>query len=219
MSQLLNERDKQEFAIIAKKAEPLLSDEQKQYLHEYASLFVKLEKIKAQNNTVIIGIDGSCGSGKTTLANLLKSVYNCNVIHTDHFFLPPEKRTHERLNEAGGNIDYERFVKDVITPLKSGTAFEYKPFNCQTCSLGQNIVVKKQDINVIEGSYSMHPLFAHIYNLRVFLSINYDEQLRRIKLRNGEEWLKEFEQKWIPMENKYFECFSIKNRCDIIFTS
>ena len=65
---------------------------------------------------LVIAIDGRCAAGKTTLAARLKDERNCNVIHMDHFFLQQEQRTEKRLKEPGGNVDYERFVKEVILP-------------------------------------------------------------------------------------------------------
>lgn len=33
--------------------------------------------------------------------------------HMDDFYLQGRQRTYERLNEVGGNVDYERFAKEV----------------------------------------------------------------------------------------------------------
>ena len=51
------------------------------------------------------------GSGKSVLGQLLSEVYSCNLFHMDDFFLRPEQRTAERLAEAGGNVDRERFLE------------------------------------------------------------------------------------------------------------
>lgn len=64
--------------------------------------------------TDILGIDGPCGSGKTTLANHIANLYDVDVIHLDDFFLPLELRTSSRLSEIGGNVHYERFYTQVI---------------------------------------------------------------------------------------------------------
>ena len=80
---------------------------------------------------LLIAIDGRCAAGKTTLASIVKEKINCNVIHMDHFFLQPAQRTEERLQEPGGNVDYERVRKEVLIPLSQGKAFSYKPFDCK----------------------------------------------------------------------------------------
>ena len=40
----------------------------------------------------VVGIDGRCGSGKTTLAAALAARLPCRVLHTDDFYLSPAGR-------------------------------------------------------------------------------------------------------------------------------
>ncbi len=172
------------------------------------------EKLKYKSS-LIIAVDGRCASGKTTLANSLKSKLECNVIHIDDFFLPPDKRTKERLDEAGGNFDRERFISEVLIPLKEGRAFSYCPFNCKTGDFSPPILCKQNRITIIEGAYSCHPELFHSYDITLFLSVSSKKQLERIVKRNGEKQAEIFKTKWIPLEEKYFAAFSVKERCDI----
>lgn len=160
----------------------------------------------------LIAIDGRCGSGKTTLAFLLKEHFKCNVISMDDFFLQPHQRTQQRLNEIGGNIDYERFVEEVFIPLKLNQPFSYQKFDCQQQRLTDSIHVEPHDITIIEGSYSMHPRFFDYYDLHLYLDIDEEEQFKRIKQRNGEKQAIVFKEKWIPLEEKYFNTFHIKEK-------
>ncbi len=194
-----------------------LDDEQKIFFKNYESLFLEIEHKLAEKHSVVIGIDGNCGAGKTTLARLISKVYSCDVISADHFFLPFELRNEKRLSEPGGNIDYERFLQQAITPLLTKRRFCYKPYNCALGGFDAPVAVRKSAVNVIEGSYCLHPMFQSAYDIKVFLSIEYSAQLARIKARNGEEKLQDFINKWIPLENKYFEHFKIKENCDIVF--
>ncbi len=50
-------------------------------------------------------------------------------------------------------------------------------------------------INIIEGSYSLHPYFGKPYQLKIFMNIASDVQLANIRKRNGEEKAKEFQEK------------------------
>ena len=94
----------------------------------------QIDELLEKKNMVIVAIDGKCTSGKTTLASKLAEIYDCNVFHMDDFFLRPEQRTPERFVEVGGNVDYERFQDEVLLPLKTGKAFSYRPFDCNTFS-------------------------------------------------------------------------------------
>ena len=111
----------------------------------------------AQKEYVIVAIDGPCTSGKTTLASQLETLYDCNVFHMDDFFLRPQQRTADRFAEVGGNIDYERFYEEVLTPLQKGLPFSYRPFDCSTFTLPEPIQVSPKKLNIIEGTYSHHP--------------------------------------------------------------
>lgn len=174
------------------------------------------EKQNLLNRPLVIGIDGRCGSGKTTLSLKLKEILGCEIIHLDHFFLQTHQRTKERLNEVGGNFDYERFILEVKNPIKNRKDLSYQVFNCYTMSLEERINININKIIVIEGTYSLHPLIEDIYDIKVFVNINKDEQIKRIKKRDGEVLLQRFISEWIPKEEAYFSKFNIVDNADVI---
>lgn len=167
----------------------------------------------------IIAIDGMCASGKSTFAENLSAEFGMQVIHMDDFFLPYSMRTAERLSQPGGNVHYERFAEEVITPIKKRTDFEYRVFSCSEGGYTGSVSISASKPIIIEGAYSMHPEIPDIYDLKIFSEISPEAQLRRIEKRNGKEALAAFKEKWIPFENRYFEAFQIKKKCDIIITN
>lgn len=158
-----------------------------------------------QNKQLTVAIDGMCGAGKSTLGQLLKQVYDCSLFHMDDFFLRPEQRTPERFAEPGGNVDYERFRQEVLDHLADAEGLSYQVFDCGKWSLGERIYVPCRKLNIVEGSYSQHPYFGNVYDLRFFCGIDPEEQLKRIERRNGPDMLERFRNEWIPMENRYLE--------------
>ena len=174
-----------------------------------------IQQLLSEKATVIVAIDGNCTSGKTTLANQLAANYDCNIFHMDDFFLRPEQRTPERFSEVGGNVDYERFLAEVLIPLKLGKPFSYRPFDCSTFELTDPITVIPKKLNIVEGTYSLHPYFGESYDLKILLTITPELQRQRIMERPA--FLhKRFFEAWIPMENRYFEGFAISEKCDIV---
>ncbi|WP_343209887.1 hypothetical protein [Anaerolentibacter hominis] len=165
---------------------------------------------------VFLGIDGNCASGKTTLAGYLKEKYDCTVFHMDDFFLPEVRKTKERLSEPGGNVDYERFQEEVMKPLTAGRDVTYQRYDCGAGCLAERILVKSNRLAVIEGAYALHPYFGNPYTLRIFLSLPFEEQSRRIRKRNGDAMHERFVSEWIPMENKYFDHFKVRESCDLV---
>lgn len=164
---------------------------------------------------LLIAIDGRCAAGKTTLAAALQEAIHCNVIHMDDFYLRPGQRTEQRMREPGGNVDRERFLEEVMLPLSRGQRFSYRKYDCRSMELSSPVRVEPGAVTVIEGSYSCHPALWDFYGLRIFLDVDEEEQLRRIRRRNGEQALAVFRDRWIPMEERYFETYRIQQCCDL----
>lgn len=184
---------------------------------KYRKVIETIDNILDQKKDIIIAIDGNCGAGKTTLGNFLAEYYQASLFHMDDFFLQKYQRTKKRYQSPGGNVDYERFYDSVIQPLLHRRDVNYQRFNCQEMELEKNsVVMAYHAINIIEGTYSMHPYFEHYYDLCIVLRINDDEQERRIRKRNGIKQLDMFKNKWIPLEKHYFSVFDIFGQADIL---
>lgn len=181
----------------------------------FLPLFCEIDKKLSVGKTVL-SIEGGSASGKSTLGMILSEIYGATVFHTDDFFLQPQMRTKERLEEIGGNLDRERFLLEVILPLSENQSVFYKRFDCQSLKILPPVEIPPADFTVIEGSYSTHPYFSKYYSLSVFLQIDEEKQRERIKKRNSPSLQKRFFTEWIPMENKYFEHFKIKEKCDFV---
>lgn len=202
-------------AVYRKLYEPAYRVVSEDYI-QYAQVFERIDSLlkSSEKDNLLIALEGKCGSGKSYLARLLSGVYPCNVIHMDDFFLRPEQKTEERLLEVGGNVDYERFFKEVIRPIREEKdIFEYQRYNCMQQRLTDSVRVYKKRLNIIEGSYSCHPYFGNCYDLKIFLDLDDELQKERILERNGAYMLSRFTGEWIPKENDYFRKFAVKEHC------
>ena len=176
----------------------------------------RIDRLLQCQPRVVAAIDGRCGSGKSSLANQLASFYACDIICMDAFFLPPALRTPARLAVAGGNVHYERFLQEVITPLQRAGPFTYRQFDCAKMDYGGTKQAGGAPLILCEGSYSTHPYFGSPYDIRLFTTCSPQEQKRRILSRNGAEQLVRFEREWIPMEERYFAAYSTVRQCDFV---
>ena len=167
----------------------------------------------------IVALDGRCAAGKTTLAARLHQRIGCNVVHMDDFFLRPAQRTEARLRQPGGNVDRERFLEEVLRPLRRGEGCTYRPYDCRTQGWKPPVRIEPAPLTIVEGAYSCHPDLWDLYDLHLFLTVSPDEQLRRIRARNGADGLEMFQNRWIPLEEAYFQAFSIEKRCEYRFSS
>ena len=170
---------------------------------------------------LLLAIEGPCGSGKSTLADRMEGIYRdgIGVFHMDDFFLRPEQRIPERLSEAGGNVDYERFRDEVTGPLLRGKPFFYRPFDCTTQTFSDAVPYAPAPLVVVEGVYSMHPEIGLPYDIRVFLDLSEEERRRRVRQRSGEALYRRFLTEWIPMEDRYFEKMHIRAQCDLVLST
>ena len=161
----------------------------------------------------LLGITGYSASGKTTLGYYLKDIFNCSLFHMDDFFLQDYQRTEKRLIEVGGNVDYERFKEEVLDNIIYKKDVNYRIFNCANRKIKNGVIIPYKRLNIIEGSYCLHPYFGQPYDLKIFMDINNEDQIENIRKRNGEEKLIRFKEEWIPKENSYFDKFNIKEGC------
>ena len=179
---------------------------------QFLQMFSKIDRLLERGNT-IVAIEGGSASGKTTLASMLQEIYDCNVFHTDDFFLRPTQRTPQRMSEIGGNLDRERFSIEVLQPLKSGETVQFRRYDCASQTLREPITVLPKKLTVIEGVYAMHPAFGDYYDISIFLDVAPEVQKARIKKRNTPPLARRFFEEWIPLENAYFSQMRIKSRC------
>ena len=186
------------------------------YRKKYNALHKLIKKKISEKPFINIAVDGFCGSGKSTLGDMLRKTYDANLISTDVFFLPGELRSEERFLTPGGNIHHERFIDEVGSIVRN-EPFSYRVFDCSVMDYTSTVTVMPKRVSIVEGSYSLHPKLSPLYDIKVFLKVSAEQQLSRISARNGEEALKMFIDRWIPLEMEYFKAFEIEENADLVF--
>lgn len=178
----------------------------------YFDAIAAVERLK---KPAVIAIDGMCGSGKTTLAEVLSYIFDAPVIHMDDFFLPFEMKTVARIAEPGGNVHYERFDAEVAAHIREGKALEYGVYDCSQGKITGAKRLEPSPLVIVEGSYCLNPHIRDIFDLKIFVETDEATQLARLTAREGER-IEDFKGRWIPLENRYFTKLNIKDGCDII---
>ncbi|MCQ2772829.1 MAG: uridine kinase, partial [Bacilli bacterium] len=115
--------------------------------------------------------------------------------------------TENRLKKLGGNVHWERFKERVLPDIRG--ALEY------TTTDGLNRAYKPAPLTLVVGTYCMHKEFGEYWDMSFFLSIDPKEQIKRLAKRDISK-LQDYKEKWIPMENAYFEKWKIKDKADVL---
>lgn len=179
---------------------------------KYLSLDMKINQlqnyINSFNDFTIIALEGKCASGKTTLTNHLKDV---TIIDVDEFFLRKELKTKERLDEIGGNIDYDLY-EQCLKKIKQNEYITYTIFDCQTQSYKEKTIYITNKVLLV-GVYSYHPNVRKYINKLAYLLVDDTTQYQRLKQR---QMFERFINEWVPLENKYFNSFDFIGNSDIL---
>ena len=189
-----------------------------QRIPEETSLIVeRVSQLREEGRRTLIAIDGRCTSGKSTYAGILSELLEVPLFHMDDFFLQVHQRTPERYAEPGGNVDRERLIEEVLEPFRNGcTLISHRRFIRGIMALSEPVSTEVGDCIILEGSYSCHPLLQKYSDLKIFMDIDPEEQLKRVLARDGISKYDEFKEKWIPLEENYFNAYDIRSICDII---
>ena len=183
----------------------------------YAELFSALGRLLPQG-PLLLAIDGGSASGKSTLGAYLSERYDGTLFHMDDFFLRTEQRTPARYAEPGGNVDRERFLAEVLEPVSRREPVSLRKLDHTggIFRLMEPVTVVPKAFVIVEGAYSLHPDLEAYYNYSVFLRISPELQAERVLARNGPEGAKMFRERWIPLEQTYFEALHPAERCDLV---
>lgn len=178
-----------------------------------------IEEMLLEKKYVLAALDGRCAAGKTTLAEEVRKLLDCTVVHMDDFFLRPCQRTAERLAEPGGNVDRERFLEEILLAAGRGERFAYRSYDCKSGQTAALVEEPHRAVFLAEGAYACHPLLQPYYDLRIFLDVDKEEQWKRILQREGSERAKLFRTRWIPLEERYLETYKIDRVCELYLRS
>ncbi len=184
----------------------------------YQALFSAIDQMLLEKGRCTVAIDGDSGAGKSTLAHCLQQVYNSTLLHMDDFFLPAARKTKERLETPGGNVDWERFLKEIGPAISHRAPIPYRRFDCKRQQLQKTELQHSTPLIVVEGSYSQHPRLRHLYDITVFLTISKETQKRRIEKRSG-PLLPRFINEWIPLEKSYHSAFHLPATSTFCFSA
>ena len=172
----------------------------------------------APADRLLITIDGPCASGKTTLAASLADRLDAAVVHTDDYVIPHAQKTPDRLAVPGGNCDADRLAGEVAAPWKRGETVIFRRYDFRNDRLLPEERLPDCRLLILEGSYCNLPEIRKYADLRIFMTVPWEVREQRLQRRESPESLQRFYDRWIPLENRYFEAFGLPDQGCAVLT-
>ena len=176
-----------------------------------------IRRIREQDHPLVT-IDGPCASGKTTLAERLAEKLPAAVVHTDDYVIPHAMKTADRLAVPGGNCDADRLLREVILPWKQRRPVRIRRYDCKADLFLPEEALPDREILILEGCYCNLPQIRQVADMRIFLDTPREVREARLLRRETPESLKRFHERWIPLEEAYFEAFRLPDAGCIVIS-
>ena len=122
---------------------------------------------------------------------------------------PHEQKTPERLSIPGGNCDAERIEKEILKLWKEGRPVLFHRYDCMEDKMLPVEELPDTQLLILEGSYSNLPVIRKYADVRLFLDTPESIRMERLRERESEGSLRTFMERWIPLEQAYFEAYSL----------
>jgi uridine kinase len=163
-------------------------------VERYASLVAQLRRLPRESRTVLVGIDGHGGAGKSTFAAGLASASpDVQVVHIDDFgYL-----------EGYPNPDWARLQTQVLAPLHQDQPARYQRRDWISGTLAEWHLVPPGGIVVVEGVGAFRQEIRAAYHFRIWVDTPRLVCLRRGLRRDGAHTRDQWEG-WLATEETYF---------------
>jgi uridine kinase len=127
---------------------------------------------RIRDHQIVMGITGGSGSGKSTIAEIVKrklSELQVNIVHLDQFFIPVDEMP-KYFSKYHGNYQ-PNFNRPEAINFQSMIAF---------CN-----VLENADLHILDGHFALYdPQMRELMDVKCFVSIDIDEMLKRRTIRN-----------------------------------
>jgi uridine kinase len=145
-------------------------------------------------NTILIGIAGGTGSGKTTLTRCLKEHFgdDVTVISHDSYYKRQEGRTYEE--RAAQNYDHPSAFDTDLLIHHLGELRAGRSIRCPVYSFAdhnrtdETVEIRPAKVLIVEGILIFqNPTLRSLFDIKVFVETDADVRILRRALRDVEE--------------------------------
>ncbi len=170
---------------------------------------------KPKDKAFVIGINGIDGAGKTKFAEALETYlktqdYSTQLIHLDDFHHPRAVRyvgSDQVDNYYNRSFNIGLIIDKLLSPLQKKQRVSLKlktlELNTDNYTTERKYIIKPNTVVIFEGVFLFRKELAPYINLKVFLDISFEECKKRASVRDPQEIVHRYDNKYIPAQQKY----------------
>lgn len=193
----------------------------------------EIKKLYDPERTVIIGIDGLGGAGKSTVSEEICRIFSedgvhITILHIDDFIHPRAVRYSDRMAEWECYYylqwRYDYLIDEIIKPIRSGAPFHkkielYDKDNDSYILADTDIPVGS--IVIIEGIFLQREELENLFNHMIFIDVPEEIRLKRVLERDGyigdkEQIAEKYNSRYFPAERYYCENCSPARKASLV---
>lgn len=169
-------------------------------------LIARLHARPRRRLTLLVGVDGPAGAGKTTFTRALVALDpGLDVIQMDDFGLPASERRPVADAEAGervaADLDWRRLRSGVLLPLSRDQPARYQRYDPATDAMAEWRMVPVGGIVIVEGRYACMKALTTFYDFRIW--VDSPREVRQERLDRGNGATPGGDGPWLPGEEAY----------------
>ena len=175
---------------------------------KYIEIIEAIANLQNNDAQSVVCVDGPAGSGKTTLAEIIRSNFDSvNVVHMDDLYdgwVAP-------LNSEM----YSRITSQIIEPHLKKEPADFDVFNWWKHAFDHKEHLETKKTLVIEGVGAASSEVRKFADLTVFVEVSAELGLERVLSRDGLGIVNEM-QSWQEMESKHFKQDQTKKAANFV---
>jgi uridine kinase len=161
---------------------------------------IDLSAVRRRHETLLVGIDGPAGAGKSTTAATLSD----KIVSTDDFITAP-----------WAWYDFDRLRAQVLDPLLRDERARYQRFDWKESKLAEWHTLEPGGVVVVEGVGALELRLREAYDYRIWVEAPREVCLRRGLERDGED-ARPLWEAWCGVEERYWAEQAPRESADIV---